>query len=72
MSLLKSNKRKINEEGQKFQEKWELNYFCIYIKNKILCMICNDTISVAKEYNIKRHYDTNHKELYSCFEGKLR
>ena len=35
-------------------------------------MICNDTINVAKEYNIKRHYDTNHKELYSFFEGKLR
>ena len=35
-------------------------------------MICNDTINVAKEYNIKRHYDTNHKELYSCFEVKLR
>ena len=34
-------------------------------------MTCNETISVAKEYNIKHHYDTYHNELYSCIEGKL-
>lgn len=67
-----NNKRKIDDEGRKFQERWELNYFCVEVNNKITCLICKESISVTKEYNIKRHYSTNHEEQFSCFEGKIR
>ncbi|KZC15100.1 General transcription factor II-I repeat domain-containing protein 2 [Dufourea novaeangliae] len=40
--------------------------------NKILCLICKNSISVAKEYNLKRHYDTNHKTNYDQYVAKLR
>lgn len=67
-----SKKRSIEEEHRNFQEKWELQYFCVQSKNKILCLICKNSIAVAKEYNLKRHYDTNHKANYDQYVEKLR
>src|SRR5688572_21532965 len=32
---------------------------------KALCLICNDTIAVLKEYNIRRHYESKHSSHYS-------
>lgn len=33
-----------------------------------VCIICNE----IKEHNIKRHYDTTHKDQFSYSVGKLR
>ncbi|UYV81898.1 hypothetical protein LAZ67_21000070 [Cordylochernes scorpioides] len=57
-------KRKIADEHRNFQEKWELEYFCSEVKDKIICLICNNAISVPKLYNIKRHYE-QHKSKES-------
>ncbi|UYV83594.1 hypothetical protein LAZ67_23001562 [Cordylochernes scorpioides] len=35
-------KRKIADEHRNFQEKWELEYFCSEVKDKIICLICNN------------------------------
>ena len=56
-----SKKRSIEEEHRIFQVKWERNYFCIEVKDKIICLICKQSIAIFKEYNIKRHYDTHQK-----------
>ncbi|UYV78855.1 hypothetical protein LAZ67_17000008 [Cordylochernes scorpioides] len=64
-------KRKIADEHRNFQEKWELEYFCSEVKDKIICLICNNAISVPKLYNIKRHYE-QHKSKYDTYEGLLR
>ncbi|UYV82839.1 hypothetical protein LAZ67_22001036 [Cordylochernes scorpioides] len=53
-----------------FQEKWELEYFCSEVKDKI-CLICNNAISVPKLYNIKRHYE-QHKSKYDTYEHLMR
>ena len=37
-----------------------------------MCLICSEAISVFKEYNIKRHYDTKHAFSYDKFEGQFR
>ncbi|UYV64600.1 hypothetical protein LAZ67_3001273 [Cordylochernes scorpioides] len=60
-------KRKIADEHRNFQEKWELEYFCSEVKDKIICLICNNAISVLKLYNIKRHYE-QHKSKYDTYE----
>src|SRR5688572_20237922 len=39
---------------------------------KALCLICNDTIAVLKEYTILRHYESKHSSNYSQFTGQLR
>ncbi|UYV79854.1 hypothetical protein LAZ67_18000920 [Cordylochernes scorpioides] len=64
-------KRKIADEHRNFQEKWELEYFCSEVKDKIICLICNNAISVPNLYNIKRHYE-QHKSKYDTYEGLMR
>jgi hypothetical protein len=72
MSLSKPiKKRKIEDEHRIFQEKWEIQYLCCEFKQKIICLICKQTISVPKEYNIRRHYDI-HRSKYDQFTGNLR
>ena len=55
-----------------FNNKWGEDYFCAVNNDKLICLICKETIAVFKEYNVRRHYDTKHKEKYSEFSGKLR
>ncbi|UYV66057.1 hypothetical protein LAZ67_3006302 [Cordylochernes scorpioides] len=64
-------KRKIADEHRNFQEKWELEYFCSEVRDKIICLICNNAISVPKLYNIKRHYE-QHKSKYDTYKGLMR
>ena len=61
-------KRKVHEEGRIFQEKWELQYFCIIQNSKADCLICHISISVIKEYNVRRHYQNKHSSQYDKFK----
>ena len=36
------------------------------------CLICNESIAVLKEYNLRRHYETKHQSTYSKLSDKLR
>ena len=37
-----------------------------------LCLKCNKTVVVMKEYNMKRHYATKHANTYEKFEGQVK
>ena len=53
-NLKETRKKKAEEEMQKFNEKWISEYF--FIENadsRPLCLICNQTVNVNTEYNIK-------------------
>ena len=39
---------------------------------KPLCLVCMPVIDVMKEYNAKRHYETQHKMQYEEYYGKIR
>ena len=65
-------KRKIDSECRKFKDQWNIQYFVIESSNKALCLICNESIAVFKEYSIKRHYETKHFQNYSKYTGSLR
>jgi hypothetical protein len=52
-----------------FKEQWSVEYFVVENKGKAVCLICNETIAVLKEYNICRHYDTKHPAKYSGLIG---
>ncbi|UYV71953.1 hypothetical protein LAZ67_9001308 [Cordylochernes scorpioides] len=58
-------------KNKSVDEWWELEYFCSEVKDKIICLICNNAISVPKLYNIKRHYE-QHKSKYDTYEGLMR
>ncbi|KAJ0069923.1 hypothetical protein NL108_016510 [Boleophthalmus pectinirostris] len=66
-----SKKRKVDTEGRIFQDRWKEKYFFWEVGGKPVCLICSQQVAVAKEYNIKRHYET-HAEKYSEYTGQLR
>ena len=37
-----------------------------------MCLLCSQQVSVLKEYNIKRHYETHHGEKYNRLQGQVR
>ncbi|KAM7148817.1 general transcription factor II-I repeat domain-containing protein 2 isoform 2-T3 [Molossus nigricans] len=65
-------KRKIDQEGRVFQEKWERAYFFVEVQNVPTCLICKQSMSVSKEYNLRRHYQTNHSKHYDQYTEKMR
>ena len=67
-----SKKRKVDNESRVFQEKWTNDYFFIQIKEKPMCLLCSEPVSVMKEYNVKRHYISKHSSLYDSFQGQRR
>ena len=73
-NLKETRKRKVEEETQKFNEKWTSKYF--FIENadsRPLCLICNQTVNVNKEYNIIQHYDLKHADgVYGKLKGRDR
>lgn len=67
-----SKKRKIADEKRIFNEKWTDDYFFVEFNKKAYCLICQATIAIFKEYNLQRHYDSQHKIKYGCLLGNLR
>lgn len=65
-------KRKVDSECRVFNQQWTSDYFVIDNNNKALCLICNETVAVLKEFNVRRHYETKHKSNFSNLTGKLR
>ncbi|XP_071050799.1 general transcription factor II-I repeat domain-containing protein 2-like [Onthophagus taurus] len=66
-----SNKRKVKDENRQFQEIWTEIYFFVWSHNKVVCLICKNSVAIAKEYNVKRHYETQHP-TFTKFTGELR
>ncbi|KAL3881241.1 hypothetical protein ACJMK2_027697 [Sinanodonta woodiana] len=65
-------KRRVTEELRSFQDKWTMNYFFVEFKTKPICLICNNSVSVMKEYNIKQHYEAKHANKFDKYKGQFR
>nr|XP_023498321.1 general transcription factor II-I repeat domain-containing protein 2-like [Equus caballus] len=72
LSLSKVGKRKLEQESHTFQEKWERAYFFVEVKNVPTCLICKQSLSVSKEYNLRGHYETNHSSNHDVCTQKMR
>lgn len=72
LSLSKIGKQKIEQETHTFQEKWERAYFFVEVKNVPMCLICKESLSVSKEYNLRCHYETNHSRNLVGYTEKMR
>lgn len=66
-----AKKRRIVDENRKYSEEWEEKYFFIVQNTKLLCLICREVVAVFKEYNVKRHYETKHKD-YLEFDKEVK
>lgn len=69
-----TKKRKVDFECRAFKDEWTQKYFFTLYKDKPLCLICNETIAVIKEFNIQRHFKTKHNSstYASLSEGERR
>ena len=67
-----SKKRKIVDERRVFQEKWEELYFVTVVGDVSHCLICQKSVAVIKEYYMRQHYETMHKDKYDRYKGKVR
>jgi hypothetical protein len=65
-----SKKLKVFGEGRIFKEDWASEYFFIECDGKPVGLICQRTVSVMKEHNIKRHYKSEHKGKFDCLTGE--
>lgn len=54
------------------QERWTEMYFFVEYNGDPVCLICKERVSVTKEYNIRRHYDTKHSDMFDSFTGQVR
>ena len=67
-----SKKRKVDYEKRKVNNEWCVKYFIVQHNQDVVCLICQSTIAVMKEYNIKRHYCTKHSARYDSIAGQSR
>ncbi len=65
-------KRKVDSECRVFNPKWTSDYFFVQCKEMAVCLICQETVSVFKEYNLRWHYETRHREKYASLQGQMR
>ena len=70
-SMAEKRKRKIDDECRQFKEEWKLKYFFIKSGEKALCVICNETVAVMKEFNMQI-FQSKHQEKYAQLEGEVR
>lgn len=56
---------RLQSKCRKFQTLWKIGYFFIETKGKCVCLICNDSVAVMKEYNVRRHYEMKHQTFTS-------
>ncbi|XP_043968005.1 general transcription factor II-I repeat domain-containing protein 2-like [Gambusia affinis] len=62
-----SKNRKIDLQGRLFHERWENEYLFVLQGEKPVCLLCSGAVSVVKEYNIRRHFETKHGAKYAKF-----
>ena len=53
--MSQSKKRKVDLECRNFNEAWTVKYLFTNIDKKAICLVCQETIAVFKEYNLNRH-----------------
>lgn len=66
-------KRKVDSECRVFKEEWTWKYFFTLFKEKPVCLLCNTTVAVLKEYNIQRHFKSKHENhSYSSLSEEVK
>ena len=65
-----SRKRKVDADGRLFQERWEGEYLFVLQGERPVCLLCYEAVSVVKEYNLRRHFDTKAKYAKASLQEK--
>ena len=65
-------KRKVDSECRVCNQGSTSDYFFVQCKEMAVCLICQETVSVFKEYNLRRHYETRHRDKHASLHGQMR
>ena len=66
-----AKRRKVDDECRNVNDEWTEKYFSILHFGKPTCLICNQSVAVNKEFNIKHHYETRHSKFLK-YRGQTR
>ena len=70
---LEKKTSKIEDECHTFNTEWTYKYFFTNFGSKAVCLICQKSVAIFKEYNLKRHFQTKHGNFGSNLsESKLQ
>ena len=72
MSKNETKNRKVDEENRQFNDDWTYQYFMDSFNGKSVCLICCESLSVMKEFNCRRHYETKHAADYNELNNDKR
>ena len=67
-----AKKRKVDSERIVFKKEWKTKYFFTEVGSTTVCLIFHKNVAVVKEYNIRRHFDTNHANYCSSLSTQQR
>ena len=56
----KKRKIVIEDENRHFKEEWTSKYSMQHFNGAAVCLICRESVTVLKDFNCKRHYETKH------------
>jgi hypothetical protein len=65
-------KRKVGAENRQFQDNRTEDYYFILNKGLPVCLLCNESVSVNKEYNLKRHFTSRHADHQKSMDNYER
>ena len=61
--MSEGKKRKIDSEHRAFNSVWTNKYLFATNKDKIICLVCRETVAVPKKYHFRRHLETEHPTI---------
>ena len=64
-----AKKQKIDDKGRVFNSEWCTKYFVVPHNQGAVCLVCQSTIAVIKEYNVKRHCTSKHSSQFDKIVG---
>lgn len=64
--------KKVDTKCRELQDKWTDEYLFFLHSGKPMRLLYYETISVLKEYNMKRHYSSKHFAQYHLLMGQLK
>ncbi|XP_039632273.1 SCAN domain-containing protein 3-like [Polypterus senegalus] len=67
-----SKRRKVDSENRVFDPEWTNSFLFILPtgNTKPVCLICSETVALVKSANVKRHFETKHKDFERTYPLK--
>ena len=61
--MTETRKETLKESAECLTQNGQTKYLFTVVNSKVLCLVCRNVLSVPKEYNLRRHFETQHPIL---------